>query len=45
MLNPTEIENSTAQKTKMQKIKDVKDMVFIMLINVKMPTINIDEHD
>ena len=45
MLNSTEHEISTAHKNKISKSKEVScfkslgDVVFIMLINVKMPTI------
>ena len=44
MLNTTEHEISTAQKTKISKSKQVfalsiSDIVFTMLSNVKMPTI------
>ena len=44
MLSSTEHENSTAHKTKYRQIKKcfalrLSNVVFIMLINVKMPTI------
>ena len=45
MLNSSEQEISTAHKTKIRQIKkflaliSLSDVVFIMLINVKMPTI------
>ena len=39
MLNSTEHENSTAHKTKILTNLNLSDVVFILLINVKMPTI------